>query len=84
MGFRLLLICATVATSLQPSLAALNTRLDTAATNGYDFVDPLIGSRNGGHVFAGATLPFGKYAGLSSILLKKIAAYVECVPADCL
>ncbi|ETS82234.1 hypothetical protein PFICI_07236 [Pestalotiopsis fici W106-1] len=26
---------------------------------GYDFVDPLIGTRNGGHVFAGASLPFG-------------------------
>ena len=24
-----------------------------------DFVDPLIGTSNGGHVFAGATLPFG-------------------------
>lgn len=26
---------------------------------GYDFVNPLIGTINGGHVFAGATLPFG-------------------------
>ena len=29
------------------------------ATSGYDFVDPLIGTVNGGHVFPGATLPFG-------------------------
>ena len=28
-------------------------------TSGYDFVDPLIGTVNGGHVFPGATLPFG-------------------------
>ncbi|KAF2743216.1 glycoside hydrolase family 92 protein [Sporormia fimetaria CBS 119925] len=26
---------------------------------GYDYVDPLIGTVNGGHVFPGATLPFG-------------------------
>ena len=33
-----------------------------AAQSGRDilqFVDPLIGTANGGHVFAGATLPFG-------------------------
>ncbi|KAI1389855.1 glycoside hydrolase family 92 protein [Hypoxylon trugodes] len=35
-------------------------RRDTNSTpGGYDFVDPLIGTINGGHVFAGATLPFG-------------------------
>ncbi|KAH7079645.1 glycosyl hydrolase family 92-domain-containing protein [Paraphoma chrysanthemicola] len=27
--------------------------------SGYDYVDPLIGTTNGGHVFPGATLPFG-------------------------
>ncbi|KAL5116602.1 hypothetical protein ACEQ8H_005480 [Pleosporales sp. CAS-2024a] len=27
--------------------------------SGYDWVDPLIGTTNGGHVFPGATLPFG-------------------------
>lgn len=34
----------------------------TIAQSGKDilqFVDPLIGTANGGHVFAGATLPFG-------------------------
>lgn len=34
----------------------------TAAQGGrdiLDFVDPLIGTKNGGHAFAGATLPFG-------------------------
>ncbi|KAF2734321.1 alpha-1,2-mannosidase-like protein [Polyplosphaeria fusca] len=29
------------------------------AKSGYDYVDPLIGTTNGGHVFPGATLPFG-------------------------
>lgn len=29
------------------------------AGSGYKFVDPLIGTVNGGHVFPGATLPFG-------------------------
>ncbi|KAF2468007.1 alpha-1,2-mannosidase-like protein [Lindgomyces ingoldianus] len=27
--------------------------------SGFDYVDPLIGTTNGGHVFPGATLPFG-------------------------
>ena len=30
-----------------------------AAYNPLDYVDPLIGTVNGGHVFPGATLPFG-------------------------
>lgn len=29
-----------------------------AAANFLDFVDPLIGTTNGGHVFPGASLPF--------------------------
>lgn len=29
-----------------------------------DYVDPLIGSRSGGNVFAGATLPYGMAKGL--------------------
>ncbi|KAF7442924.1 Glycoside hydrolase family 92 protein [Pyrenophora tritici-repentis] len=30
------------------------------AKSGFDYVNPLIGTVNGGHVFPGATLPFGK------------------------
>jgi putative alpha-1,2-mannosidase len=30
-----------------------------SGSNILQFVDPLIGTANGGHVFAGATLPFG-------------------------
>ncbi|KAI0102023.1 glycoside hydrolase family 92 protein [Nemania sp. FL0031] len=59
MGLRSLLLCSAVAASFESSLAASNSRVARDTTNGYDFVDPLIGSRNGGHVFAGATLPFG-------------------------
>lgn len=32
-----------------------------------DWVDPLIGSRSGGNVFAGATLPYGMAKGKSSL-----------------
>ncbi|OMP83083.1 putative glycosidase [Diplodia seriata] len=32
---------------------------DTGEYNIFDYVDPLIGTVNGGHVFPGATLPFG-------------------------
>ncbi|KAI1081265.1 glycoside hydrolase family 92 protein [Whalleya microplaca] len=32
---------------------------NSSTPEAYGFVDPLIGTRNGGHVFAGATLPFG-------------------------
>lgn len=28
-------------------------------SNGFRYIDPLIGSVNGGHVFPGASLPFG-------------------------
>lgn len=30
-------------------------------SRGFDYVNPLIGTVNGGHVFPGATLPFGRY-----------------------
>lgn len=36
-----------------------------------DYVDPLIGSRNGGNVFAGATLPYGLAKG--SLQANKLA-----------
>lgn len=38
-------------------LAALTSA--NAQKTPYDYVDPLIGTVNGGHVFPGATLPFG-------------------------
>ncbi|KAB2581315.1 Six-hairpin glycosidase-like protein [Lasiodiplodia theobromae] len=47
--------------SLALVLALTNYALgqNTSAYNILDYVDPLIGTVNGGHVFAGATLPFG-------------------------
>ena len=46
---------------LKASTALLLTALITVHTQKtpYDYVDPLIGTLNGGHVFPGATLPFG-------------------------
>lgn len=41
MGFLSLLLYSTVAASIQPALAA-------PSKNGYDYVDPLIGTINGG------------------------------------
>ena len=46
-----------LALSATSSAVKLGKRANT--TDGYDFVDPLIGTVNGGHVFPGATLPFG-------------------------
>lgn len=40
--------------------AALAASAINATYNTLDYVDPLIGTSNGGNVFAGATLPFGK------------------------
>jgi hypothetical protein len=37
--------------------------------NGFQFVDPLIGTLNGGHVFPGATLPFGEFIVACRIIL---------------
>ncbi|ORY63006.1 glycosyl hydrolase family 92-domain-containing protein [Pseudomassariella vexata] len=38
-----------------------------SSSSGYEFVDPLIGTLNGGHVFAGATLPFGMAKAVSDV-----------------
>ena len=41
------------------SARSIQQRAPNNSSSGYDFVNPLIGTANGGHVFAGATLPFG-------------------------
>ncbi|KAK0709497.1 hypothetical protein B0T26DRAFT_408095 [Lasiosphaeria miniovina] len=33
------------------------------------FIDPLIGTANGGHVFPGASLPYGRSAGASPLVV---------------
>jgi hypothetical protein len=45
-----------------PTFAKLYAR-QAAKSDILDWVDPLIGSRNGGNVFAGATLPYGMAKG---------------------
>jgi hypothetical protein len=45
-----------------PTFAGLNAR-QVVTSNILDWVDPLIGSKNGGNVFAGATLPYGMAKG---------------------
>jgi hypothetical protein len=54
-----LLMLAVYAT---PSFAKLNTR-QTPDFDVLKWIDPLIGSRNGGNVFVGATLPYGMAKG---------------------
>jgi hypothetical protein len=51
-------------------LAALSTGAIAKETADFDplrWVDPLIGSRDGGNVFAGATLPYGMAKGQLSV-----------------
>lgn len=42
-----------------PFLFAGQTLAQSDETDIFQYVDPLIGTINGGHVFPGATLPFG-------------------------
>ncbi|KAK7908165.1 hypothetical protein PG985_015468 [Apiospora marii] len=59
MAFRHL-ICTLAIQGVALSAVARSTgRFENSTNTGYGFVDPLIGTRNGGHVFAGASLPFG-------------------------
>ena len=44
------------ALAAQSTLAA---NKDDADFDVLDYIDPLIGTANGGHVFAGSTLPYG-------------------------
>lgn len=47
--------CACVAT-----INAQSNASQPVTKSGFEYVDPLIGTTNGGHVFPGATLPFGR------------------------
>ncbi|ORY19129.1 glycosyl hydrolase family 92-domain-containing protein [Clohesyomyces aquaticus] len=46
-------------TALTAACWAIALPVTNAQKSGFDYVDPLIGTTNGGHVFPGATLPFG-------------------------
>ncbi|KAI1260956.1 glycoside hydrolase family 92 protein [Xylariaceae sp. FL1019] len=71
MSVRSLVFGSVAAAFLQTSLAAINS------TNGYKYVDPLIGSINGGHVFAGATLPFGMAKGVADVTDDNQGGYAD-------
>lgn len=55
------IICFTL--YLQGAFATFEHARENSAINVLDYVDPLIGSRSGGNVFAGATLPYGMAKG---------------------
>ena len=55
------LIC--VALYGRQALSAPNHAKQDQGTDTLDYVDPLIGTKSGGNVFAGATLPYGMAKG---------------------
>lgn len=50
MAARLFFLCLVAATSGQASFAKLSRQTANTSQTGYDFVDPLIGTRNGGEL----------------------------------
>jgi hypothetical protein len=48
----------------QIAFSATNYVRTDGSTDVLDWIDPLIGSKSGGNVFAGATLPYGMAKGL--------------------
>jgi hypothetical protein len=55
----------------------------TNVTNVLDWIDPLIGSRNGGNVFAGATLPYGMVKGSQYLLAPTLHLLTTCSGRRC-
>ncbi|PIA91827.1 hypothetical protein CB0940_09764 [Cercospora beticola] len=51
------------------------TAATTSVQHNYDLVDPLIGSYNGGNVFAGATLPFGMAKSVADVSGQNTAGF---------
>ncbi|KAF2702817.1 glycoside hydrolase family 92 protein [Pleomassaria siparia CBS 279.74] len=49
-------------------IALLSVAAHGKTPSPYDYVDPLIGTINGGHVFPGATLPFGMAKAVADVL----------------
>jgi putative alpha-1,2-mannosidase len=48
----------------QIALSAADYARSQGSSDVLDWIDPLIGSKSGGNVFAGATLPYGMAKGL--------------------
>jgi hypothetical protein len=55
---------------VRPILSDVTGR-QTAEPDILDWINPLIGSRSGGNVFAGATLPYGMAKGQSSFSIER-------------
>lgn len=64
--FALYLIFCVIVRS-QIALSASDHARQNTDRDVLDWIDPLIGSKSGGNVFAGATLPYGMAKGLPSI-----------------
>jgi putative alpha-1,2-mannosidase len=56
-----ILLCVVLCS--QQALSAPKHTAKSHANDILDYVDPLIGSQNGGNVFSGATLPYGMAKG---------------------
>lgn len=54
--------------------------LHGAAANILSLVDPLIGTTNGGHVFPGATLPFGMAKAGADVNVENQGMYLSQLP----
>ncbi|KAI0108292.1 glycoside hydrolase family 92 protein [Daldinia grandis] len=77
MNVQLLIQSFIVATLCQTTSGNLYRRDTNSPVSGYDFVDPLIGTRNGGHVFAGATLPFGMAKAVADVTSDNQGGYAS-------
>ncbi|EGP83142.1 putative mannosidase [Zymoseptoria tritici IPO323] len=65
---------ATVLSAVVPLIVGVIGH-DANNTNILPFIDPLIGTLNGGHVFAGATLPFGMAKAVADVTIEDQAGF---------
>ncbi|KAI5923062.1 alpha-1,2-mannosidase, putative subfamily [Camillea tinctor] len=77
MSLRSGLLYALFTALVSSSDGLLSPRGTNCSRNSYDFVDPLIGTLNGGHVFAGATLPFGMAKAVADVTSDNQGGYAS-------
>jgi putative alpha-1,2-mannosidase len=70
LGFVFCVVAHAQKTFSAPNYARTNGSIDIL-----NWIDPLIGSKSGGNVFAGATLPYGMAKGLPSTAQDLITWY---------
>ncbi|KAF2035358.1 hypothetical protein EK21DRAFT_54288 [Setomelanomma holmii] len=63
----LFLVQLCVLTQYATGISAALTKRQTTEPNILDWIDPLIGSRSGGNVFVGATLPYGMVKAVADV-----------------